>query len=425
MGVVLSRSDGTWWSILWSPERASELHPPGNTGGGSATGPLRLEIHWPRDVHELRIGLDGESVLSPEQLPTVELAPDHNIYFSSHPGRYRVSGCEWLKISDGPLRARAPDPLTESLFACLPPRRSPSPVVTRFAFNSEWTVDKPSESWGIPPDTSAAAKLEFYNFSEEPRDGTWALEAPEGWTVKIGPSSDESAGTTVESRAAATSRQFGAPIHMAPLTRLEIPLRLYCGRQVAPGPARLSLGWEGHDGSADSATVLLAPKSELPEPWWRFRWQDFMPRPDEPEAWQVFEISQGTFSLEVRSADANRPDALLFLALPEGIDSSDVFSVALQCDLGPENVWAEVFLLTPRGEVWRHGDWQRLKRDGIRVRAVLRDFAPTIWSRHRSLVLPAVKQARWLAIRFQGVARGQVIEIAQPALSRPRMPSHL
>ncbi|MBX3746982.1 MAG: hypothetical protein KF833_16865 [Verrucomicrobiae bacterium] len=411
IGLVIEEPDGAWWSVLWSPGRPRELAPPGRVMDPPVPERLRLEVTWPEGTPFVHFGLDSGVLLDPAQLPAIDLAPERTFHLRTGPAPYQLAEVRWepFRRELGAPPRIAPD--LERELDSLPPRREPSPVVLRLRMSDAWTEDKPRQSLRLAAETKGDARLELRNFTDRPVRGTWRIDAPEGWSA--GPATGGEARPDRE-----PGPSLGGSVEVAPLARLDIPVRFTRRPDLPSEPRRVRLTWRDEAGRVDAASVRFEPDLPPPPIWRRYTARDLVPRAGQHGATQIFQIEPDRVAIEVRQpGDAHR-DAMFYLALPGIVRGSDVFTTRIHAEPGPTPTFAQAFLFTAHGEVWRHGELESVPADGLAIRAGLGEFAPTIWSRHRDFGAPAMAEARWLAIRFQGLAPGQLVELEEPALRR-------
>ncbi len=412
VGMVLEEKIGDdedlelrWWTILWSPGRPDEFRPP---GADDPAPPLRLRlaIDWPAAVREIRTGRGGTVSLDPGQIGMVELRPERNLHFRTGPARFRLEGCRWVAVRQWLEQDVRIPPAARDALDGLPPRRAPSPVVVRFRPGPDWRADKPRQTLQLTGDEGTAA-IQVHNFSEDTVEGEWTLQAPAGWSVVA-------AGEEVN------AREIRGRVEVEGLSRREIPVRLLPRDGASAEPGRVVVRWKAGDGAVDQASVRVERERRVGEPWHRYDWRAFTPRPDDLAAWQVYVSGGETFTLEIREPSGPQGEATVLLPVPRGARESDVFTATLRIAPGSagRHVFAQAFLMTASGETWRHGEWTAIPHDGLTLNAGLGDFAPTIWSRHRTLLFPDLREARWLALRFQAAVPGTMVEVDRPGLAR-------
>jgi hypothetical protein len=406
-GVVLEQPDLTWWSILWSPGRPGETSAPDPDAVRTTPERLRLHVQWPKQISEVRAGIQGDVVLDPVQLRTVDLTPENVLHLRTAPHRYHLENCRWVRPSRVPGSEPTIFPRARRELRTIPPQSRPSPVVLRFRPESPFKPDKPSQTLRLPTGEFGKATLEFHNFSDGALRGSWTADVPPGWTLDSSPPT-------------ALSGEHGSHrvLHVPAKTRVAVALRMAHHEANSEDPGRLTLAWRGDDGSSDVVSVRLEREPQPGFPWFPFGWRDFVPRPEFAAAWQVFETAPGHFTLEIREPVGNQRDAVLYLPLPKGIRATDAFTTAIRSPRHDSRVFVQAFLLTGNSEVWRYGEWEQIPADGLSLRARLGDFSPTIWSRHRTFLFPPVHKARWLALRFQGLEAGQLVELEEPSIRR-------
>lgn len=405
IGAVLESSEGDCWTILWTPDRQRELKTPDATALPRSPASLKLQMRWSRGVESVQLGIDSATTLHSSQLSTVELTPEHNVFLRTASGRVLLEDCRWVPISRTDESAPRISRKARREIGDLPPRRSPSPTVVRLKMDEAWISEKPAQSYRWRPEEAARLTLQLHNFSDAAQKGRVQFEVPEGWSF--------------EARSGFSNALEGSELLTVPaLGRLDVPLQASVSASAPNHPGRLTVRWQGEDSSEDEASIRLQPERPTPPVWRAYQWRDFRPRSDWPEGWQIFEIGPDVFSVEIKAPGPMRPDALVLLPVPRGTRDSDSFSCRLRMSQGRTKVWAQVFLLTDDGEAWRYSEWQVIPQEGLSLMARLEDFAPTIWSRHTTFLFPPVERARWIAIRFQGVQAGDVIEVDTPAIRR-------
>ncbi|MBL9138388.1 MAG: hypothetical protein JNK85_21145 [Verrucomicrobiales bacterium] len=416
IGVVLEEADGRWWTMLWSPGRPRESGGPAWNSPPPALERLRLTLRWPRSVPEIHVGLDAATSLVPSQMPQVELAPERNVHWRTPPGRFELEGCRWERLNaplESPSMRRTSAPgwkrsLRRELATVPAAGTLRSTVVVRWRAGSGWVTDKPSQTQRLLRGARGDASLDLYNFGVEPVRGRWEIETPTGWTCGTSSISDASV--------------CHGDVVIQPQSHVAVPVSVQCSG-VAPGDSgRVRIRWRAEDGAADDASVLWQPVVENPTAWHRFGWRDFLARGSQPDAWQVFETHPGEYTFEIRRPGGPQGDVALFLELPRGKQTRDWFCARVKAPSAAGRPFGQLFLMTADGEVWRHGEWRELTPEGWEWRAALGDFSPTVWSRRRTMVEPPVSEARWLVLRFQGLAPGQVLEVIDPALCRDSRP---
>lgn len=403
VGLVLDRGDDQWWTVLWSPERPGEMAMPGVRARHSDRGTFALDVAWPRDWNEVRLGLDGATALAPSQVAVLEPTPWRNIHVLGPPAPFRLKDCRWIPWSVSKpaadlasIPARAREELKN-----LPPRREPSPVVVRWKTSRPAIEDKPSQTVRLPAgEAFADATIELHNFSNQPISGEWNLDAPPGWSV-LGPPRPHT---------------WTIP----PLAKREVRLRV--SPREEPGakpdvPARFRARWTGADGHTDEASVRWLAETSQRSIWWRWGWRDFIADPRHADAWQVYAQDDEVSSLEVRTVRGANREMAVHWKIPRAAMESDQLRLSLRHVQGRGRPHVQIQMTTAEGETWRYGELTALGKEPWSVNAVLGDFSPAIWSRHRTFLFPPVEKARWISLMFQGVEPGDVIEVRAPSLS--------
>jgi hypothetical protein len=422
VGVVLEQEDGRWWTVLWAPGRLRETWMAQPETPTSVPERLRVNVRWPSGFQEIGMGFDGGVAAAPSQLPFVELTPERNVHFRTPPSRFRLSGCRWDRIEapkasrDDLGKLRVNRGVRSELRHSLPPRRRPSPVVVRWSAGTGWRPDKPSQSYRMAPEHDAQGVVEIFNFGAEAAQGRWDMDVPTGWRCW---QEMELEGLPNEVTTPTPFR--GGALEIPPLSKRRLAMRIESSRRWTTEPVRMTVRWRGDDGEQDQASVRWQVERQDLTSWHRFGWREFQAHGSQPDAWHVFEMEPGNFSLEIRRHFGPQRGAFVTWELPRGTRSLDRFraTVSSRSGAGAGKTYAQLFLVTPDGEVWRYDEWVALSTDGVHWDAGLEDFAPTAWSRHRTMIRPPVETARWLVMRFQGLESGQVIQVSEPALCRP------
>jgi hypothetical protein len=369
-------------------------------------------VRWAKDETEIGTGRRGEVLLHPSQAREVELTPARVVHFHSQQPPLSVRGAQRSTVGVNTRHELGPrvSPVLQGELASLPPRRAPSPVVVRWKLEATATptANKARQTWRVPAEEPVQATLECWNFGATPLSGTWEVEMPKGWRIPDGQTSAPIINPTGVVTLAAGQKQV-------------VPLMFQSVMTNGAGDVgRFTATWRGAEGSVDVASVRLEPDEPLADPWHRFGWRDFQPRPGHPGAWQVYATGSDTFSLEMREPSGDLRDAMIQWRLPQGATSEDVLQLSLRLAAAGRPAFGQLFLVTDGGEVWRYDEWSEVGREGREWSVRLGDGGPTIWSRARTWGEPEVGKGRWLLLRLQGLEPGMVFEGTLPTLSRGR-----
>ncbi|MCC6233671.1 MAG: hypothetical protein IT580_13560 [Verrucomicrobiales bacterium] len=406
LGVALRESDGEagshWWMALWSPARGRDSTLPGVDVAPEWPERFPVTVNWSKGTAEVRIGLEGETALAPEQVAALELSPSRVQHLRVRDVALpRVTGCDWRRGDhDGGVQVRR---FWRRELSALPPPTPPSPVVLQWIIGAGARSEKPSQTVNIAGDVDGGVRLRATNLGNEEVHGHWRVEAPSGWQISTG--SHE--GTTAGAWTLPASATIEVPVH--------VRARRGAGGH-ATEPARLSAAWRDCCGRQDQASIRLRappPDGETEGKQMRtISWREWRPRPGHPGAWQVLQAAPGTCHLEVREPAGSQSDAVVCWEVPRGMTVQDGWGADVRRVATGGRVFSQLSLVTRDGEVWRYGELRELPAsEPWRVRAALGDFAPTVWSRHLHFGQPDPRRVRWVLMRFQGVHEGDVLEL--------------
>ncbi|MGE3309535.1 MAG: hypothetical protein AB7O66_06140 [Limisphaerales bacterium] len=405
-GIVLEQADGNWWIVLWSPTRPGNVPLPGVGPESLVPDPIRLQPRWPATWREVRVGVEGETALAPSQVPELLVGSAANVHLHGPPVRFHLSHCRWVpwekRASEQP-RTKIPRETRKALDE-VPPLRQPSPVVVRIRPDPSMIPEKQAQLLRIPPRaTESSGRIQFHNFTDQPRRGTWSIRTAAHWNIEAG----------------TTDRELDIP----PLSRLEIPFRLLpeagpANASSSSEPGRITARWEGLDGSVDESSVRVqidhAPK-RIRHTW---DWRQFVASPGRADAWRTFVHSDDVLAVEIATPWGSNHEVAIHLPLPGGLHPDDVFGIGLRMARGRGSPFVQLQATTRHGETWRHGELRPIEAVESRIEARLRDFSPALWGRHRTLLFPPLAEMRWLSLLIQGVQPGDVLEVRSPSLVR-------
>ena len=390
VGLALERTDGGFWTLLWSPGRPEERV------FGSPPRPRAAPLAWSARVAPPDGGAPREIIVTPEA----------NASFTTGTAPFPISGVTWRRwtpagVPRSAVRAflrRAADDAGFSAdeLSELRRGRAPSPVVLQLTPSAGAVNDKAAHAYAVEPGGQVVLRLRLHNFSETPRRGRLTVETPPGWPPRL--------------------LHLPGPLEAGPLSALahELELDVPAG---ASGRHALRARWEGEDGIRDTALLWLAPRAPLPRRT-PLPWRAWQPPLEAPAQWQPFLMDAATLRLEIAAPEGPGRAALAWAPLPRRPAADDVLTGVLRLVRPRPGVYVQPFLVSAAGEQVRHGELEEIPAGGLLAQWRAGDFGPTIWSRVDSFVLPEPRTLRHLVLRFQGLDPGEEVELVDWNLAR-------
>lgn len=243
-----------------------------------------------------------------------------------------------------------------------------------------------------PADVPLRFGLRWHNFSEQPRPGSWELNLPAGWRHEPG-------------------SVLRGSLTLPPLSDSNVVVVLRPPQGISPARRdRLTLRWRGADGETDRCVVQLAADGPASGPQETFS-PDWQTSAGQAIQWTRIENRL----MLTKRAPGVTPDLILPLHGLRQLQPDDVFRFRLRLADPSRTVLLRSELITPRREVFRHGEDQPVGPGWQTFELRVGDLTPAFWS-HAGRGDPTA--SRYLRLNLFGLTEGESLEVSRVGLIR-------
>ncbi len=389
-------------TVLFTPLRRADFSLPARRGETSAAdGPASslfpLKLHFPKDMGPVKIGLGtGQQAWIGTDLAFTASATT-NLVLLTPERRFEVVGCNWVPLPRSEAMPRLPFHPEVARAIPQPTATVPSPVIASLRpLGTDVVADKGALAYRYPTEVPLRFELRWHNFSELRQQGTWNLRLPAGWQL--------------ESPTALAGKLTLPPLtDSATVVVLRPPDGISSARRDP-----LVLEWCGSRGETDQSVIQMAaagPASGRAEAFP----PDWQSPGDSTVEWTRHESGSTTQLRLAKLAPGTTPGLLLPFHDLRRLAADDVLRLQLRIVEASHPVSLRFELITPRREVFRHGEDQPLTAEWQTFEWRVGDLTPTFWS-HVGSGNPT--ECRYLRLGLFGLTEGQALEMAPLELIR-------